>query len=401
MIDLTSKKLCFVYHTPFWIDKGIVLTSHAAVGKYVDSLASFFAEIILGVPEPNKEDRPQYSLKANNLKLLHLPHYHNLQGYWFHAIEYFWMLMQSSKSWDLLNIRLPTQLGFPAFIAARLRKKPIFTIVVGEFYKYNSMSNYSFVKQKIVNIDSRIQDSLTSKIIDRCLNFVNGEELYQKYKRDKDNISLMRSSTINQEDIVKPKRKHIFHIPVQILTVSVFSSAKGCLLIPEIIFHLMKKGLIVHWHYVGKIDGNAGEREYQRTVDKSNELGVSQYFTYHGSKSWDELPRYYKNADIFALPTYVEGIPRVLLEAQANGLPVVTTTVGGIPKAILDGKNGILVPPGNAHLMADAIYHVIQNKSLFKKLVDNGIETAKELCLESETKKMMGQVIKIFPFLNS
>jgi glycosyltransferase involved in cell wall biosynthesis len=263
------------------------------------------------------------------------------------------------------------------------------------------MSNYPFLKQKIVNANSRIQDLLSSKIIKKSLVFTNGEELYYKYISNRKNTFIMRSSTVSQDDILKEKRNYTFHNPIQILTVAVFSSAKGSLLIPEVIFNLSQIGILVHWHYIGKIDGNAGEHEYKRTMDKANKLGVAQYFIYHGSKSWDELPQYYENADIFVLPTYAEGIPRVLLEAQAHGLPVVTTTVGGIPQAIRDGQNGILVPPGNAHLMANAIYRIVKNKSLFDKLVDNGVETAKELCLESETKKMMEQVVKFFPSLSS
>ena len=190
--------------------------------------------------------------------------------------------------------------------------------------------------------------------------------------------------------------KFTLHNPIQIVTVAVYSPRKGSSLIPDILFELIQKGLKIHWHCIGKFDGNAGEKEYLKTLMRAKELDVSKYLTLHGSKSWDELKQVYENSDIFVLPTYAEGVPRVLLEAQAAGLPIVTTSVGGIPAAIQNGQNGIIVPPGDPIIIANAIFRIIQDKHLFNQLIIGGIETAKEFCLESETKRMIEQVSKFY-----
>lgn len=77
--------------------------------------------------------------------------------------------------------------------------------------------------------------------------------------------------------------------------------------------------------------------------------------------------------DIFVLPSLNEGMGRCMLEAQALGVPVVATKVGGIPEVVRDSIGGILVPPRNPEAMAEAIINLLKNKSLR----DNMSEEAK------------------------
>ena len=77
------------------------------------------------------------------------------------------------------------------------------------------------------------------------------------------------------------------------------------------------------------------------------------------------LPYYYNAADYFVIPSSSgEGLPLVLLEAMACGLPVIVTTVGGIPEIIENMVNGVLVPPRNPEAMAEIISTLLSNKEL-------------------------------------
>lgn len=90
----------------------------------------------------------------------------------------------------------------------------------------------------------------------------------------------------------------------------------------------------------------------------------------------------YRSADVFVLPSLSEGAPRVLIEARANGLPVVATRVGGIPSTVRDGVDGLLVPPRDPDAIAAAIERLLVDGDLRRTLIRNGYETARSGTIE-------------------
>ena len=74
-----------------------------------------------------------------------------------------------------------------------------------------------------------------------------------------------------------------------------------------------------------------------------------------------DIQRFYQIADIFVLPSRMEGLPNAVLEAMACGLPVVATAVGGSPEIIENGVNGLLVPANDADALATAILNYLQH----------------------------------------
>ena len=78
---------------------------------------------------------------------------------------------------------------------------------------------------------------------------------------------------------------------------------------------------------------------------------------------------------------------------MAHGLPVAASRIGGIPEFIRDEITGILVPPGNAKDMEEAIKKLIENTSLYGWIVTNGIKEVKEKCTH---EKIMGEIDNYF-----
>jgi glycosyltransferase involved in cell wall biosynthesis len=75
--------------------------------------------------------------------------------------------------------------------------------------------------------------------------------------------------------------------------------------------------------------------------------------------------------DIFVMSSIQEGLGFSIIEAQASGVPVIATSVGGIPELIEDNKTGILIPPGDSTAIAKAIISLLENKQLAEKLAQN------------------------------
>jgi len=76
----------------------------------------------------------------------------------------------------------------------------------------------------------------------------------------------------------------------------------------------------------------------------------------------------YKNADIYILPSYNEGLPMSILEAMTYCLPIISTPVGGIPEAVHDGVNGYLINPGDCKALAEKIELLATDKPLREQM---------------------------------
>ncbi|MEM7263725.1 MAG: glycosyltransferase family 4 protein, partial [Planctomycetota bacterium] len=87
--------------------------------------------------------------------------------------------------------------------------------------------------------------------------------------------------------------------------------------------------------------------------------GLQDRIRITGYVSSDEVRRSIESARATVLPSFIEGIPVVLMESLARGRPVISTYVGGIPELVVSGENGWLVPAGSVDALADAIAEVL------------------------------------------
>ena len=127
------------------------------------------------------------------------------------------------------------------------------------------------------------------------------------------------------------------------------------------------------FNFETSIVGEHGEHEaaLRRQIDAH---GLKNHVRLLGPLEQSRLYSEYQRADVFCLPCRVldngdrDGLPNVLMEAMACGLPVVTTPVSGIPEIIKDGQNGTLVPPDDAEALANAIQRISSDRMLARNL---------------------------------
>ncbi len=96
----------------------------------------------------------------------------------------------------------------------------------------------------------------------------------------------------------------------------------------------------------------------RRLVELASQLGISREVIFAGSVDRSAVAGHYRDADIFTLASWEEAFGNVFAEALASGLPIVGSTVGGIPELVEHGKSGFLVPPREPKALAAAIRHL-------------------------------------------
>ncbi|OPZ58646.1 MAG: putative glycosyltransferase EpsD [Deltaproteobacteria bacterium ADurb.Bin510] len=107
-----------------------------------------------------------------------------------------------------------------------------------------------------------------------------------------------------------------------------------------------------------------GNGEVEKLAAEIERLGLAEAVDYLGWISAEERDRLLRVTDVYVLPSYGEGLPMSVLEAMSYAIPVVATTVGGLPELIVDGVNGFLVEPGDVDALTARLAELTLDASL-------------------------------------
>lgn len=108
------------------------------------------------------------------------------------------------------------------------------------------------------------------------------------------------------------------------------------------------------------------------------DLGIRDHVRFLGFIDHEELSDHFSSADLFVLPSRSESMPVVVAEAMASALPVVSTTVGGIPELVEDGRTGVLVPPNDPLALAGAINALLDDPDTMRAMGTRGRQRVEE-----------------------
>lgn len=138
-----------------------------------------------------------------------------------------------------------------------------------------------------------------------------------------------------------------------VLFVGRLHPVKGLKYLVAAVGELKRTGLL---NFETVIVGEGGEESALRA--QCAELGIEKDVRFVGAKSHDEIGDWMRSASVFCLPSVNEGMPNVLIEAQACAVPIVASNVGGIPE-IVSADTGLLVPPANPSALAQALHEAV------------------------------------------
>jgi colanic acid/amylovoran biosynthesis glycosyltransferase len=154
--------------------------------------------------------------------------------------------------------------------------------------------------------------------------------------------------------------------PFEVITVARLAPVKGHVILVDAIGQLRERGVNVRLRIVG--DGEMRPR----LEDEVRRRGLGQAVVFEGWVNQDRIRALYAQADAFALGSFAEGVPVVLMEAMAMEIPCVATNIMGVPELIENEATGLLVPASNASRLANALARLIDDPALARRLGQAG-----------------------------
>lgn len=118
-----------------------------------------------------------------------------------------------------------------------------------------------------------------------------------------------------------------------------------------------------------------GDGDRVHVQERAAALGIGDAIEMPGWVVGEHKAAALRAADVFVLPSYIEGLPVSMLEAMQCGVPVLMTAVGSVPEVIDDGRNGLMVPPGEVDALAAAMLRLCDEPGLTDRLALQGRQT--------------------------
>jgi glycosyltransferase involved in cell wall biosynthesis len=261
----------------------------------------------------------------------------------------------STGGFDIVHSHLPYTAAFGRLVAASLRRRrrPVLVYTEHSLW-YRAAHLTKLFNRCTIGMDSPLlvvsdsaRDALPARLRGRARVIVHGVDRARSARLSEQRDALRRE--------VRAELGLAEH-EVLALTVANLRQEKGYDLLVESASAVVASGVPVHFVSVG--DG-----PLRASLEAScSEGGISDRVTFLGRR--EDTLRLMTGSDVFVLPSHQEGLPVALMEAMSVGLPVVATTVGGVPDIVSEGSEGFLVPPANAELMAGAIRKLAEDPGL-------------------------------------
>jgi glycosyltransferase involved in cell wall biosynthesis len=185
-------------------------------------------------------------------------------------------------------------------------------------------------------------------------------------------------------DKPEPRLKQEINIPDNEIVIGTIAALEGHKDYPNLL-NAAKKVLEKRNNVTFVAVGEGKKRD--ELIELHKELDLGKKFKFVGYQS--NVSKYLFLFDVFVLASKTEGLGTSILDAQSIGLPVVATNVGGIPEAVQNNYNGILVEAQNANELAEAIIKLVDNKELRKQLGLKGRESVKNFDTQLTTEKYL------------
>ena len=368
-------------------DGDVVSTSRAFI-RFPTQLPPRVDEVVVFAriaPEPG---RGPYELPACSVRVVELPYYPRVTDVPAMLRAVGGSCRRFCAELDRLDavwIFGPHPMALVLALIARRRGVPLFLGVRQDYAQYIAHRLPSPRWRWAIPV-ARGLDLAFRRLARRAPTVTLGAELARRYDRGSAPVLMTGFSLVRRADLVAPERageRSVDGPQLHLLTVSRLDPEKNPLLLLDVIAALRVED--PRWRLTIAGDGPLRAQ----LVERAAELGVSSAVELVGEiTNGPELWALYRRSHVFLHVSLTEGLPQVLFEAQAAGLPVVATAVGGVPEAVHDGRTGLLIVPGDPAAAVRAVRRLVDDRALRERIVRSALDEVAAHTTEAQLDRL-------------
>jgi glycosyltransferase involved in cell wall biosynthesis len=381
--SLGKLRLAIHYHIEAFVD-GDKIFYPFYYGRWVDSLAPSFKEIVLLTHTCPKNTETQYQVRAKNVSVLDLgpkpPFFLERVLRYRH---YQRLVKRERHRWDVVGFRVPSPLAI--YLYPVMKRKRVFFLLVGNMINVTKANEILWWKKKILLTYWMLDHWRLAYIANKEITFSNGPFLLSEFEKIKKQNVIFTSSIWEKEisgrdDCCTGKR-------VELLYIGRFSFEKGVDTAIEAIKLLRNKGFKCRL----RLAGTTGGKEYEKLKKLVVYNHLDNIVDFVGfvvqGKEMDAL---LNSSDIFLIPSRWDLQPRSLWEAMSRGLPIICSRGVKSPAMLFTHKQDLyFTDPDSAEQIANGIEQIANDETLRHNLIRGSVRIARERTLEKSAEGLI------------
>jgi glycosyltransferase involved in cell wall biosynthesis len=367
---------------------GDVLSTDRSFVNFVTALPPRVAHVTLFGRLDPRPGRSPYVVAGDDVSFVPLPHYESV----FAVGDVVRAIPASCRTFaravdDLDAVWLfgPAPLAVAFAITARRRRVPLFLGVRQDYPEYvrNRLPGRSWAWAVVAAYGLELAFRLLAR---RAPTVTVGEDLARNYAGGDAPVLPIGLSLIRREDIVAADGalQRSWDGELRVLSVARLDPEKNPLLMLDILTELRRRD--ERWRLAiagtGPLEAELSRETEQRGLAAHVDL---LGYVPNGPELWEE----YRRSHALLHVSLTEGLPQVLFEAQAAGLPIAATAVGGVADALQNGELGLLIPPRDRDAAVEALERLATDQELRERLIRAGIRHAESESLELQADRVV------------